>query len=49
MDSDEKEIFSNDMKAILILTEAAYRDNFMAIKEINFMNAFFKMLKEGAL
>ncbi len=49
IDSEDDEIFSNDMKAILTITEAAYRDNFMAIKEINFMNAYFTLLKEGAL
>lgn len=48
MDSEDS-VFSNDMKAILTITEAAYRDNFMAIKEINFMNCFMKLLKEQAL
>lgn len=45
----EDSVFTNDMKAILTITEAAYRDNFMAIKEINFMNCFMKLLKEGSL
>lgn len=45
----ERDVFKNDMKAILAITEAAYRDNFMAIKEINFLNMFMKMLKEGAI
>jgi replication factor C small subunit len=45
----ETDVFKNDMKAILHLTEAAYRDTFVAIKEINFMNCYFKMLKDGTL
>lgn len=48
MDSDT-DTFKNDMKAILHLTEAAYRDTFVAIKEINFMNCYFKMWKDGTL
>lgn len=46
MDSDE-EIFKNDMSALLHITEASYRNEFVAIKEINFMNMYLKMLKEG--
>jgi replication factor C small subunit len=45
----EDEVFKNDHVAILHLTEAAYRDSFVAIKEINFMNCIFKLMKDGAL
>ncbi len=48
MDAEE-DVFQSDMKAVLLLTEGAYRDTFVAIKEINFMNCFFKMMKEGAI
>jgi len=48
MDVDET-IFKNDFIAITEIAEAAYRDNVVAIKEINFMGAFFKLLGAGAL
>jgi len=49
MDS-ENEIFSNDSKAILYISEAAYRSaSTGGIKEINFMWAFMNMLKDGIL
>ena len=49
MDSEDDPIFKNDHIAILLLTEAAYRDTFSAIKEINFLNCYFKMLKDGCI
>jgi DNA polymerase III delta prime subunit len=49
MDNEEDEIFKNDMTSILHLTEASYRDTFVAIKEINFMNCYFRMLKDGSI
>ena len=42
-------IFKNDFVAITEVAEGAYRDDIVAIKEINFMNTFFKMLKKGAI
>lgn len=43
------DVFSNDMKAMLHITEGAYRNDIVAIKEINFMNTYFKMLKDKAV
>ena len=48
MDSEE-EIFKNDMSALLHITEASYRTEFVSIKEINFMNMYLKMVKEGVV
>ena len=42
-------IFKNDFIAITEVAEGAYRDDIVSIKEINFMNTFFKMLKNGAI
>lgn len=48
MDSDS-EVFTNDSVAILAITEAAYRDSLVAIKEINFMNCYLKMMRDKAI
>lgn len=48
MDTKEQ-VFKNDFIAIAEVAEGAYRDDVVAIKEINFMNVVFKMLKQGAL
>jgi len=45
----EKDIFTNDSKAILHITEAAYRDALVAIKEINFMGCYMRLIKDGSL
>jgi DNA polymerase III delta prime subunit len=49
MKSDNDDIFDNDAQAILIISEYFYRDNFVSIKEINFMGMYVKMLMEGIL
>lgn len=43
----ENDVFKNDSSALLLITEAAYRNEFVAIKEINFMNMYLKFMKEG--
>lgn len=48
MDTDN-EVFSNDFVAIAEVAEGSYRNDIVAIKEINFMNTFFKMMKQGAV
>lgn len=48
MDTKDQ-VFKNDFIAITEIAEGAYRDDVVAIKEINFMNVVFKMLKQGAL
>ena len=49
MNSDEEDIFKNDAQAILLISEYLYRDNFVAINEINFMGMYVKMLTNGIL
>jgi DNA polymerase III delta prime subunit len=49
MKSDNDDIFKNDAQAILIISEYFYRDNFVSIKEINFMGMYVKMIMEGIL
>jgi len=48
MDTKDQ-VFKNDFIAIAEVAEGAYRDDVVAIKEINFMNVVFKMLKQGAI
>jgi DNA polymerase III delta prime subunit len=48
MDSDES-VFSNDISAVLHITEGAYRNDMVAIKEISFMNMYLKLLKNGCI
>ena len=48
MDTD-KEIFKNDFIAIAEIAEGSYRNDIVAIKEINFMNTFLKILKQKAV
>jgi DNA polymerase III delta prime subunit len=48
MDSSDQ-IFKNDFIAITEVAEGAYRDDIVAIKEINFMNVVMKMLKQGVI
>lgn len=45
----ETEIFKKDFIAITEIAEGAYRDDHVAIKEINFMNVFFKIMRNGAI
>jgi len=47
--STDKEVFSNDFIAIAEIAEGAYRNDIVAIKEINFMNTYLKMLKQKAV
>lgn len=46
---DEDEVFKNDAGAILLISEHAYRDNIVSIKEINFMHMVFEMLSKGVI
>lgn len=48
MDTKE-DVFKNDFIAITEIAEGSYRDDIVAIKEINFMNVVFKMLKQGVI
>ena len=48
MDS-ESDIFKNDMSAILHISEGAYRNDIVAIKEISFMNMYIKMLRDSCV
>ena len=48
IDSDE-DVFANDVCIISYLTEASYRDNIVAIKEINFMGFYINILKDGCI
>lgn len=45
----EDDVFSNDMTVLLHVTEASYRNEFVSIKEINFMNFYLKMFKDGSI
>jgi hypothetical protein len=47
--STDKEVFSNDFIAIAEIAEGAYRNDIVAIKEINFMNTYLKILKQKAV
>ncbi len=49
MDNDQDDIFKNDAQAMMLISEYAYRDGFVAIKELNFMGMVFKFLMEGIL
>ena len=44
-----KDVFKNDFIAIAEVAEGSYRNDIVAIKEINFMNTFFKILKQKAV
>jgi DNA polymerase III delta prime subunit len=47
---DTKEVvFKNDFIAIAEIAEGAYRNDIISIKEIGFMNVFFKILKQNAV
>jgi DNA polymerase III delta prime subunit len=43
------DVFKNDFIAITEVAEGSYRNDIVAIKEINFMNTFFKILKQKAV
>lgn len=43
------EVFKKDAQAIIDIGEHCYRDNIVAIKEVNFMHMYFKMLSEGVV
>jgi len=42
---EKEDVFTNDAEMILLVAEAAYRDNIVSIKEINFMDMIFKGIK----
>jgi len=48
MDSEES-VFKNDIMVTVSVAEAAYRNDIVAIKEINFMGMFIKLLREGVV
>lgn len=48
MDTD-KSVFKNDFIAITEIAEGSYRNDIVAIKEIGFMNVFFKILKQDGI
>lgn len=45
----DSDVFKKDAQAILHIGEHCYRDNSVAIKEINFMHMYFKMLSDGTV
>lgn len=47
----EKDVFSQDAEAVVLIGDHSYRDNTlpMALKEVNFMNMYFKMIKGKVL
>ena len=45
----EGDLFDDDGSAIIHMGEAAYRNNIVANKEINFMSTYFKMLGDGSI
>ena len=45
----EDSIFKNDFIAITEVAEGAYRDDIVAIKEINFIGVVLKMIRQGAI
>ncbi len=49
MDNKDDDIFGNDAEMILLISEHLWRDTFVAIKEINFMDMIFKALKKGII
>jgi DNA polymerase III delta prime subunit len=49
MDSADDDLFANDVGAILLVGEHSHKDNTSCIKEINFMEMFFKMLSQGVI
>lgn len=46
---DRETIFSDEANAVVHLGEAAYRNNIVAIKEINFMHMYFKMIQDKTI
>ncbi len=49
MENPDTNIFSNDFAVIIEIAEGAYRNDIVAIKEINFMNTYFKMIKQDII
>lgn len=45
----DEDVFKMDAQAIIHVGEHSYRDNAVAIREINFMHMFFKMLSDGTI
>lgn len=46
---DDPELVNNPGEFIILIGEALYRDYFSAIKEINFMNMFFTLMKKEVI
>jgi len=49
MDATESDVFYNDAEAIILIGEHSHRDGMSAVKEVNFMHMFFKMLTTGVI
>ena len=45
----KNDVFKNDFIAITEIAEGSYRNDIVSIKEINFMNTYFKILKQKAV
>lgn len=45
----DSEVFKKDGQAIIHIGEHCYRDNIVAIKEVNFMHMYFKMITDGTI
>lgn len=43
------EVFKNDFIAVYEIAEGSYRNDIVAIKEINFMGVFMKLIKQGVV
>lgn len=49
MDSNDDDVFANDVGAILMVGEHSHRDIVSSIKEVNFMHMYIKMLNDGVV
>jgi DNA polymerase III delta prime subunit len=45
----DEDVFKKDAQAIIHIGEHCYRDSIVAIKEINFMHMYFKMISDGTV
>lgn len=46
---DDPDLVNNPGEFIILIGEALYRDYFSAIKEVNFMNCFFQLIKKDVI
>jgi len=47
--SSDNDVFKNDYSALIHITDGAYRNDIVAIKEITFMNVYLKILKDNGI